>query len=249
MNSEAPQINPLFFNEPVVITTSEHGSSRFKPEKNYAFASGANSIPLTLTEFESAASSYPIVFTNTDVPTAIAVTGLKNHHNLFVDSHGNWDKRSYVPAYVRKYPFLFMESLDGSQFTLCIEKNSLVDGDEGQPIFENEEPSALLSRSLEFCKSFHAAWDGTKTFVSMMQDLDLLIDRRADIESATGERFSLDGFCVIDREKYEALPKSAVDKLPGTFVAAINSHFVSMSCWRNLLSLNAEFDREGQTVG
>jgi hypothetical protein len=227
---------PLFFTEPVALTSNLHSDASFKPETNYLFASKTNSIPLAVSEFEQAASSYPIVFTGTD---AIAVTGLTNETNVFIDEDGQWDMRSYIPAYVRKYPFLFHLSEDSETFTLCIEKSNIGDDDSGTPFFDKENPSPLVEQSLEFCKNFQAAWTQTTQFVSTLVELDLLTERRADLQSERGENSSLSGFNVIDKEKYSDLADADINKLPREFVSAINSHFVSMSRWQNLLVLSA----------
>jgi hypothetical protein len=227
---------PLFFTEPVILTSNLHAESSFKPEANYLFAAQTNSIPLAVSEFEQAASSYPIVFTGTD---AIAVTGFTAEKNVFVDQEGQWDMRSYIPAYVRKYPFLFHESEDSDTFTLAIEKSNIEDDDSGAPFFEEGKPTPVVAQRLEFCKNFQAAWKETHQFVSALFDLDLLIERRADLQSADGENSSLSGFKVIDKDKFNALSDTEINKLPRVFVSAINSHFVSMSRWQNILHLSS----------
>ena len=227
---------PLFFTEPVALTSNLHSDASFKPETNYLFASKTNSIPLAVSEFEQAASSYPIVFTGTD---AIAVMGLTAEQNVFVDEDGQWDMRSYIPAYVRKYPFLFHVSEDADTFTLCVEKSNVADDDSGTPFFDEGNSSPLVEQSLEFCKNFQAAWTQTTQFVSTLVDLDLLIERRADVQSPSGKSSSLNGFNVIDKEKYNALADAEINKLPREYVSAINSHFVSMSRWQNILVLSS----------
>lgn len=236
MNSEPTAPPPLLFTKPTLLLAEQHSGLGFKAHDGYKYASNANSIPLTIAEFETAAISYPIVFTNNDRPTALAVTGLTANKNNYVDADGAWLAGEYIPAYVRKYPFVFMESDDGEQFSLCIEDEYLVESG-GQLIFENEKPTPEAQKALDFCQNFQASWQQTEQHVKMLQDLDLLIDRRADIETAGGDRLSLDGFCVIDRDKYAQLPKAAINELPRELVAAITCHFVSMSCWSRLLMI------------
>lgn len=227
---------PLFFTDVVALTSKLHAKTSFKPAENYLFAAQTNSIPLAVSEFEQAASSYPIVFAGTDT---IAVTGFTAGKNVFVDEAGQWDMRSYIPAYVRKYPFLFHESEDSDTFTLCIEKSCIANDDSGTPFFEEEKPTLLIDQSLEFCSNFQAAWKQTTEFVSTLVDLDLLIERRADLQSPDGENSSLSGFKVIEKDKFNALSNAKINKLPRAFVSAINSHFVSMSRWQNILHLSS----------
>lgn len=231
---------PLFFSDPVVITSGEHGDLKFKPEEDYGFASHTNSIPVTISEFERAAAFYPIVFTQSENKTAIVITGLKQSENLFIENDNSWRKNTYIPAYVRKYPFLFMESLDHQQFTLCVERKNMIDGKDGETLFENGEPAKTLKEALEFCKNFHASWQQTFSFIEILNELELLVERRADIQTQSGENMSLSGFNVIDREKFSALPKKALNEIPPQFTAGIYAHFLSMSCWDRLMAAQSE---------
>jgi len=92
---------------------------------------------------------------------------------------------------------------------------------------------------LEFCKNFQAAWNQTQQFVSTLVELDLLIERRADLQTPDGESSSLSGFNVIDKDKYNALTDAELNNLPREFVSAINSHFVSMTRWQSILHLSS----------
>jgi hypothetical protein len=237
MTNQATASAPLMFKKPTLLLAEQHSGFGFKPIDSFMYASNTNAIPLSMPEFEKAAISYPIVFTNGDRPTALAVTGLTANKNNFVDADGAWLAGEYIPAYVRKYPFVFMESDDGEQFSLCIEDEYLVESG-GQPIFDNEKPTSETQTALDFCKNFQASWQQTEQYVKILQELDLLIERRADIETQGGDRLSLDGFCVVDRDKYVNMPKSAVNELPRDLVAAITCHFVSMSCWARLLTIS-----------
>jgi len=244
MNTPPTSTAPLFFSEPVIITSQDHAETTFKPELDYSFSSGTNSIPLAISEFEIAASTYPIVFSGGDDPAALAITGFSEGENLFVDEDSQWDKRSYIPAYVRKYPFLFLESDDGENFTLCIEKNNLADDAAGSPLFEDGEPADLVKQNLEFCTNFHASWALTKKFVTDLTDLDLLVERRADIQLPNNANLSLRGFMVVDREKYEQLAASVLAELPRAYIFAIHCHLISLSRWQNLLALTKNENKD-----
>ncbi len=227
---------PLFFREPVLINTQEHSGASFVPETDFLFAKETNSIPLTFAEFEQAAVSYPIVFSDTEEPTAVAITGLAGNQNLFVDEQGKWRVDAYIPAYVRKYPFLFLESADAQQLSLCVEKKNIALDNSDRPFFDSGDPSELTKQSLEFCKNFQASWEQTRGVVAKLNELDLLTGRRADIETPTGGRFSLRGFKIIDRDKFNGLSKDVISSIPAAVISTIYSHFVSMSCWKRLIT-------------
>ena len=35
----------------------------------------------------------------------MAILGIQEGQNLFVMPDGRWDRRAYIPAYIRRYPF------------------------------------------------------------------------------------------------------------------------------------------------
>ena len=45
----------------------------------------------------------------------VAILGLRGAANQFVNSEGAWREGKYIPAYVRRYPFILMESPDKLQ--------------------------------------------------------------------------------------------------------------------------------------
>ena len=76
-----------------------------KPEEGLAFAKKLNAIPISFTEFAPVARDYPIVFTTLDGGKSFApviVLGLSDGSNLFLDTAGEWDAATYLPAFVRR---------------------------------------------------------------------------------------------------------------------------------------------------
>jgi len=235
--SAKPEMLPLFFKKPVVIDKDAHANFLFKPESDYKYAGSANVIPLTSVEFEQASVNYPIVFSNTDDPTPFAVTGVRENQNLFVNENGEWKPEAYIPAYVRKYPFVFLESKDKKTYSLCIEQSSIDDSEDALPIFSDGDPSEYVNNALGFCQNFQASWVGTVQLTKLLQEHDLLIDQRADVESAFGEKLSMDGFRIIDREKFNSQFRDKPSDFPLEVLFPIFSHFTSLVCWKNILAL------------
>jgi hypothetical protein len=228
---------PLFFKNPLVINKDTHKNFLFKPEVDYNYAKSANVVPLTAVEFEQASISYPIVFSNNDDPTPFAVTGSRKDENLFVKENGEWEPEAYIPAYVRKYPFVFLESIDKETYSLCIEESSIDDSEDALPIFSDGDPSEYVNNALTFCQNFQASWAGTVQLTELLQEHDLLIEQRADIESAFGEKLSMDGFLIIDREKFNSQFRDKPSDFPLEVLFPIFSHFTSLVCWKNILAL------------
>jgi hypothetical protein len=127
---------PLFYGAPRPLDSRRHASKRLRATNDLGFARRTNSIPLNGIEFLLAVKHYPIVFTASEPAVPVAVVGLRERENLYIRPDGSWETGAYVPAYVRRYPFIFLEHAGGGQFTLCI--------DEGSGALSNEEASPYL---------------------------------------------------------------------------------------------------------
>src|SRR3546814_1115256 len=112
---------PLFYKQPQALQPGLHAKLSVVKQAGYAFAADANSVPLVFSEMATACRHFPIVFTEGQQPSPVAVLGLRGQENLFVDAEGQWRANTYIPAYIRRYPFIFMENADQSQFTLCVD--------------------------------------------------------------------------------------------------------------------------------
>src|SRR5262249_799625 len=119
----SPSNLPLFFKKPEALRADWHGGLKLSPKGDFSFALGTNPVPLMVSEFAQAARFYPVVFAG-ETPMPVAVLGLKDS-NLFIDAEGQWDAgTSYVPAYVRRYPFTFIEQPNQQGFILGIDRAS-----------------------------------------------------------------------------------------------------------------------------
>ncbi|MDZ7736348.1 MAG: SapC family protein [Gammaproteobacteria bacterium] len=162
---------PLFYQNVVPLNREKHGDWRIEPTNSYAFAAKTNSIYIAAVEFSRAVREYPIVFgkgTEGNV-FPVALLGLKNNQNVFVDGKGNW-RADYIPAYVRRYPFILAETSQNgeSTFTVCLDEDYsgfTQDGKKGQPLFDsNGEQTDLLRHSMDFLKEYQGHIQITTAF-------------------------------------------------------------------------------------
>jgi hypothetical protein len=232
---------PLFFKEPVALMERDKRSSYVTLPENFKFASKTNSVPLAVTEFEMACRSYPIVFSSGETVAPVSIVGLRKEENLFLDEESAWLSNTYVPAYIRKYPFIFHQSEGTNLLTLCVDSEYLGDSGTGLAVFKDNSPNTEISAALDFCKNFHAAWQQTESFVSLLSDNNLLFEKRADVEVLTGPKFSLGGFSLIDRDKFEKLINTdeGRERFSSSQIAAVYAHFISLNNWQTLLSLKS----------
>lgn len=194
---------PLFYRDPRTLVPERDHDLRLVGE-GYDFASDTNAVPLAAIEFASAMRHYPVVFAETD-GFPVALLGLERT-NRFVE-RAQWAPGYYVPAYIRRYPFVFADTGAGS-FALAVDMGSdriARGGKEGMPLFERGELAAPTAEALAFCRDFHGAHIQTRAFVEALHEQDLLISQIADARLPSGEPMTLSGFKVVDRSRFEAL--------------------------------------------
>lgn len=128
----------LLYEKPVVLNRDQHRSVKIGAVSNYQFAARTNSIILTGTEFVEACKEYPVVFAQSgDRLVSVALLGVRENENLFVDADGKWDAR-YIPAFVRRYPFVLAET-GTAELLVCVDESSAAfNSANGEALFDTE---------------------------------------------------------------------------------------------------------------
>ncbi|MEA3538377.1 MAG: SapC family protein [Pseudomonadota bacterium] len=201
---------PLLYEDPVLLRGDIHKHAALLACESFQFAASVVAVPLNASEFALAARCYPIVFADTETTVPLAVLGLGGESNLFVDGQGRWSDGAYVPAYVRRYPFLPVTTPNSDALMLAIDRPRLIERDGMVPadangLFDGDTASPLAARALDFCERYHRDHLRTTEFVAGLRGCDLLETRRADIHLPDQSQFRIDGFRTIDRAKLRAL--------------------------------------------
>ncbi|KPQ25544.1 MAG: SapC [Halomonas sp. HL-48] len=200
------------------ITRDKHGELYLKAGKDFVFAKEVNSVPLMAAEFPAAASDLPIVFTDADDGVLpVAVLGIERDVNLMVDDDNRW-QGEYVPAFFRRYPFVFASSAEGKTFTLCVDEDyeGLNSEGRGERLFDADgEQTQYLSRVLSFLQDYQAHFQRTRAFCRRLVELDLLESVEAQVRLPEGGRRTLTGFKSINRKKLKELSAEQLQTLVG----------------------------------
>ncbi len=201
---------PLFYKAPQPLHNERHGGKGLKAPGDYSFAGKTHAVVLQVQEFRLAAAFYPIVFADEELSTPLAVLGYRDGKNLFVDAAGAWAEGTYVPAYVRRYPFATGQGAqDGEQLLYLDEASDLVvdlEAEPGaEPLFAGGEPSARTQKALEFCTAFQRQATVTTAFVEAVRARDLLETKEVRLDLPGGGSQLLTGLRVIDEQKFNAL--------------------------------------------
>jgi len=228
---------PQFYRQPQPLEPARHGKLRLAPVGEFGFARSANAVVLLASEFAFALRSYPIVFTTGATAMPAAVLGLKGDENLFVDAAGQWERDAYVPAYVRRYPFIFFEQPGGERLTLCIDEAAELLSETGpRPLFNGVEAADAIRQALELCTVFQRDAAATRAFVDALEAKALLVERRADVALERGDRMALAGFRVIDEAKFNALDDATVlDWRKRGWLALAYCQLLSTGGWSGLV--------------
>ncbi|MDR5885056.1 SapC family protein [Vreelandella janggokensis] len=224
------------------ITRDKHGELYLKAGKDFVFAKDVNSVPLMAAEFPAAASDLPIVFTNAEdngvLP--VAVLGIERDSNLMVDEDNRW-QGEYVPAFFRRYPFVFASSAEGQTFTLCIDEDyeGINSDGRGERLFDADgEQTQYLSRVLSFLQDYQAHFQRTRTFCRRLVELDLLESVEAQVRLPEGGRRTLTGFKAINRNKLKELSAEQLQTLMNNDeLELIHIHLQSMRNFNRLTRL------------
>jgi len=214
--------------------------------ENYAFISHLNSAPLLGTEIIAAAAEFPIIFS----PTAtegeyipLAVMGLKDGQNLLLDEN-NFLTTRYVPAFIRRYPFVLGSSNDSEMMAVCLDEESKAfdpEGKKGLRLFtEAGEHSEHLKEIVEFLKDYHFRAELTRTFTKRLHELNLLELMSANVSFKGKEEttFNLTGFYVVSREKLKAVSDAdALDLFKKDGLELIYAHLSSLPNFNRLIDI------------
>lgn len=226
---------PLFYRQPELLDAQAHASWRVKPA-GVEFAAAVNSVPVMLGEFSAAARHYPLVFAGPE-RMPVAVLGL-GHRNLFVKD-GTWRADTYVPAYVRRYPFVFAEVGSPGQHALAIDAQAPMlarQGDEGTLLFEEGTPSELTRQALRFCDAFTRESAATREFVALLEREKLLVERTANIRLPDGGLSTLGGFAVVSAEAFSMLPEALVIEWHRSKrLEQVHAHLLSLARFPDLM--------------
>lgn len=230
---------PMFYNEVVPLTAAAHGNLKVKSQaNNVTFAKSANSVMLTAVEFSQAAQSFPVVFGSEELESLpFAVTGHTGGQNAFVDEKGNWREGVYIPAYVRRYPFILIENKQNKSFSLAVDPTSgLLSEDEGNTLYENGEATEIAQNILNLCFAYQQEFMKTKEVCVQINETGILIDRAADVTLPDGSKTRVSGFRVVDEKAFNALDDKTFLALRKTgALTLIYCHLWSMRTWNNLL--------------
>jgi hypothetical protein len=223
----------LIYEDVVPVTRDKHGKVSLKGTNDYGFARQTNSVPLVAGEFGMVALHYAIVFGQaTDGAIPAAVLGSRDNENVYVAADGSWSA-PYVPAFIRRYPFVFGSDPKGETFTLMIDEKfaGLNTEGKGERLFDSEgEQTNFLKNTMSFLSEYQGQVQATRAFTKKLEDLGLLDGAEAHLPTPADPERRLRGFLIVSRDKLRALPAEKLAELNSTGeLELIYTHLLSLN--------------------
>lgn len=238
--------NVLFYTNPEPLSRETHGNLGVaRVERPFGFARAGHVVPLTVAEFGLAALSYPIIFAGEN-RQPLAVMGLTAGQNLFVTDEGGFEVGAYVPAYIRRYPFVLANDEQAQRMIVCIERSAEIFREEGaeMPLFDGKgEPSEYTANAIKFCEDFETERRRTEQFVNLITELDLFETKRAMFtpnlpNGQPGEPQQIADYFGISEEKLRAIPADKLVELRDSgALEKIYNHLSSLVGWDRLIAI------------
>jgi hypothetical protein len=209
----------------------------------FSFAERQHFVPLQVGEFGPAALSYPIIFAG-DQRAPLAVMGVRDGENLYVNADGSYRLGAYVPGFIRRYPFVVARDEGQDRMIICIDRAFHLWTEDGPDVklFENGEPTAFTKNCIEFCGQFDADRVRTEAFVQLLTDLDLLESRTTTFaprlaDGSTAEPQTIAEYFAVSEAKLNALPADKLVELRDNgALAQIYAHLTSLFGWDRLIN-------------
>lgn len=234
----------VYYEKPVMLDREKHRRRRIRPGASFAFARKANSLYLAGAEFGEACKEYAIVFTRGGSGRVIPVVmlGLRARENLYVDDAGGWRGR-YIPAFVRRYPFVLAELPGQATLAVCIDESYPgVNDVDGEPLFDaGGQDTPFLRNALDFLAACQSESLRTEAFCRRLDQAGLLAEMNARADLVDGRTFSVNGLLVVDEKKLMALPDATVQAMfRHGELHLVSMHLLSLSNMQQLVDRLAQ---------
>ena len=223
-------MNPLFYKKPIIIDKYKHSNWGYNPVVDFLFAKNTNILPIVTSEFEIACKEYPIVFVkNGDSFSPVLLLSLKSNNNSFVDNDGKW-LANYIPAYIRRYPFILAEnnSKNKHELILCIDSDysGFSSKKSKLTLFDTKsEPSDTLKQAITLVNQYQVNSKETETFCNTLNEMGLLKESTVVSDS----KKVVEGFYSIEQKAFDILDNKDFSKLRDSgYLSLIFAHFVSL---------------------
>lgn len=234
--ASAPQNQlPILYNDLMPLSSVDHADYRVRTVEKAPQLAKIHAVPLTVEEFPLVQRRMPIVFSEGPEAIPLALMGLNEGVNTFIDDEGALIEQDlYVPAYIRRYPYMLARLRpDSEEMSLCFDPSSESIGQfqDGEALFADGQPTELTKNILQFAEQFEQAGQRTSAFMNELREADLLMAGEVAITVPAQEQpFIYRGFQMINEEKLREMRGDQLRKMnQNGMLPLIYAHLMSLS--------------------
>jgi hypothetical protein len=171
--------------------------------------------------------------------------GVSGDANMFIQPNGFFEVGVYVPAYIRRYPFVLANDAAREQMVVCIDRAAAMLGDlPDLPFFDPAgEPTEYTRNCIQFCNDYEMEIRRTESFVALLTELDLFETRKTtftppNLDGTPGQPQEIAEYFAVSDARLKALPDDRIRALlDNGALAQIFAHLQSLAGWDRLISL------------
>jgi len=240
------------FKQLTPLDSASHSSLHINPDQPFTFASELMAAPVMSGEAELVAREYALVFpTKPGLP--LAILGIEDDRNAYVSAQGVWQAR-YVPAHVRRYPFMLgtgaqqAESIEGSNFTVMVDLDAPhFKFGTGKPLFTPDgRPEPALVNAQKLLIAIQNDSERTLKLVQQLEDAQLLVQQPVIARPSSQPSVSLDGLRVVDRERLDSLEVNILHSLQASgALGLVYAHMLSLTNLRDSVLVKTRYSVPG----
>ncbi len=223
----------------VVLDKKTHNNLKVQPMRDLNFAKGNSFIPVIASEVALVGSTFPIVFTDGENPSLVALVSLGGE-SLAINHEGKWIT-NYVPSFIRRYPFAIGSTKENPQQKVILidEESDLVSTTEGNELFlEDGNQSDTLKNAINFLTNYENQLTITKNVAKVISDSGILEEREIAVGEGDEKQILVNGFRVVDREKLNSLSDDILaDWVRKGIISLIDTHIKSLEHINTLFEL------------
>ncbi|CBI76977.1 SapC-related protein [Bartonella clarridgeiae 73] len=239
----------LFYKNVTPVHKVTHKNLKFTPSSDMSFAKNTHWVPLASGEYFQAAIDYPILFMSAQDEqqkrhyTSVALVGLSDNDNDYITADNQWRKNTYIPAFVRRYPFVLAKMQNEQELSVCFDQQSgMFNEVSGIDLFNSDGSiSPFMEECINFLENFKINMEKTAEFIETLVEMDLLCQKSINVKNDKGVSAQLENFWMVDEEKLNKLFAHQLAKLHKQgFLGWIFAHLMSMNNLLKILSEKSE---------
>jgi len=211
------------------LSQNLHQNLKISSIKSYEFLKSQNLINIFANEAVQIAKDFPIVFLTGEKSSLIAIISINGKKNIALGKKNEWIS-SYIPAFIKTYPFFTIASeKNKNERVIILDENSeLLDEEKGKPLYtkKGEESKYLKDIKEQLILSSQEELH-TKKIVALLEESGIL--ENGSVSNKDDRKVLISGFKVVNRKKlYELSDKTLASWARNGILTFIDAHLNSL---------------------